>query len=77
MKDVPHLHQLGLESKGLLVDLVHKIKLLSEKPQHFTVLTLGDDVSIIRLLAQQGGEIFIGLIVGGKRHRIGYTGRSV
>lgn len=77
MKGVPHLHQLGLESKGLLIDLVHKIKLLSEKPQHFTVLTLGDDVSIIRLLAQQGGEIFIGLIVCGKRHRTGYTGRSV
>lgn len=77
MKDVPHLHQLGLESKGLLIDLVHKIKLFSEKPQHFTVLTVGDDVSIIRLLAQQGVEIFIDLIVCGKRHRIGYTGRSV
>lgn len=75
MKDVPHLHQLGLESKGLLIDLVHKIKLFSEKPQHFTVLTVGDDVSIIRLLAQQGVEIFIGLIVCGKRHRTGYTGR--
>lgn len=77
MKDVPHLHQLGLESKGLLIDLVHKIKLFSEKPQHFTVLTVGGDVSIIRLLAQQGVEIFIGLIVCGKRHRTGYTGRSV
>lgn len=77
MKDVPHLHRLGLESKGLLIDLVHKIKLLSEKTEHFTVLTVGDDVSIIRLLAQQGVEIFIGLIVCGKRHRTGYIGRSV
>lgn len=77
MKDVPHLHQLGLESKGLLIDLVHKIKLLLEKTAAFYGPDLGGDVSIIRLLAQQGGEIFIGLIVCGKRHRTGYTGRSV
>lgn len=41
MKGVPHLHQLRLESKGLLIDLVHKIKLLLEKTAAFYGPDLG------------------------------------